>query len=454
MPIREQTTNPPDRADIRFYGADGSAGFSNLAQDQGQYESDLTVGAGSDAVYLPAPATRFLLATRTIALHITVSTTTACTLWLNGTGSAIDRLSIASSQYVYRVNNTDILAIAVPAGTEQVVVVRTEPNPGATMAGNAYRTTLEVFDVDNSTLARSVATHGVRTFGANDFILLANTTAGASSLSDAGGECDKIRVSSRAVCFTEVAQDWIGALSDPTSVAKLQRQGLPLTEDSGVGDQAEYHGPAVQLAASELRHLQWRCMGPGLNWCFRNNDGIDDTFHTDAAHREKILLAPGGNTGTGFRLRLGWFGVCPVHPLANAMWVQVLARCLNVTDADLRTFGLRLYSFNKLPIVGQVLQGSPGDEAQVLEYRYAEATFTADEAAPGSWRIQAVLPIVVGESGIQEGKTYIGLAYAMDLLDEGTETFRIQVYSMHTSQMFDATVGLPPGGGGPVGEAG
>jgi hypothetical protein len=438
MPIREQTTAPEDRACIRFYAEDGAAAFANLATDLGQYERDLTVGSGSDAVYLPTPATDFLLTTRTIALDLTTSTTTACTLWLNGSAGSIDRLRIATSQYEYRVNNTDVLAIAVPAGAHQIVVVRTERNPGAAGLDDAYISTLEVMDVTNSVLARQVATHAVRTFGANDFILLANTTAGASSLSDAAGVCDKIRFSSRAVPFTEIAQDWIASLSDPTSDVELVRQGLPLTESSGAGDVGEFHGAAVQHAAAELRHTQWRTMGPAVNWCFLNNSAIDDDDHSDAGHREKIMLAPGGDVGTGYRLRLGWFGVAPLHPFCNAVWVEVLARCFNSTDADLRTFGLRIYSFDNLPSKGDV------------EYRYAEATFTADEAAPGSWRIQALVPVM---PNAETGKTYIGLAYAMDLLDEGTEVFQIAAYSMHAVQVFDTTVGLPPTGG-PAGESG
>lgn len=452
MPTRQQTESVQDRSDIRFYSDGGASAFANLATDDGQYARNLSTGGTPDAVYLPAPATDFLLTTRTIALDITTSTTTACTLWINGTGSSIDRLRIASSQYEYMVNNATLVSLAVPAGAHQIVVVRTEPNPGAAFASEAYMTTIEVMDVTNNVLARAQHTHAARTFGANDFILLANTTAGASSLTDAGGVCDKIRVSSRAVPFTEIHQDWVSLPSAPTTVAKLQRQGLPFKQSMGIGAQGEMHGPAVQWAAAELEHVQWRTMGPLMNWRLPNVEDITKVSHTNTSHREKIRLAPGGDTGTGFRIRLGWFGCYPVHPFCNALWVEVHARCFNNTDADLRTFGFRLYSMNKRPVVGQGL-AQPGDDGESLDFRYAEITFQSDEGEPGSWRLQTVMPVVVGASGISKGMTYLALAYAIDLFDEGTEAFRCQVKAINTVQLYNTTVGLPPGGG-PAGESG
>jgi hypothetical protein len=455
VPTRSQSTSPEDRACIRFYGDDGSTSLADLATDLGQYESDLTVGAGNDCVYEASPATRFnLTIPRTIAMVLSVAHSTNSTLWNHGSGSSRDRLRVEAGNYEYApAGSTAVITAPVPAGTSQIVSVRSEPNPGSMGDHDAVRSTLEIYDVTNSVLTRYTATHEARSLPTAEFAFLAVASDGTNSYIDAGGECTTLRFSSRAVAFSEIAQDWIANLSNVTSDAKLERQGLPLTEESGVGEQAEFHGAAAQLAASQLRHVQWRTMGPALNWCFINNSAIDDTDHSDASHREKIMLAPGGDTGTGFRLRLGWFGVAPVHPFCNALWVEVLARCWNVTDADLRTFGLRIYSFNKLPIIGQQLQGNPGEEQDPFDYRYGEATFTADDSAPGVYRIQAVVPVAVGESGIARGKTYIGLAYAMDLLDEGAETFQIAAYSMHTVQMFDTTVGLPPGGG-PAGESG
>lgn len=452
MPIREQTTAPQDRLCIRFYGDDGETAIANLAVDQGQYEVDLTVGAGSDVLYEAGAGGRFdFTSPRTLAFHVDVPSADSV-LWLRDVGGANSGVTRVGTTLRVSVDAIAVINLSY-TGTELIVVHRTEPNPATTGAGDAYVSTLEIYDVSGATLVRARAAHAVEGGTMANFFVGANSTAGGGSWWTNGGTIRKVRVSSRAVPFTEIAQDWIASLSDITSSAKLVRQGLPLTEASGVGDVGEFHGPAVQLPVAELRHVQWRCMGPLMNWRCINVPDIDDTADTSTTHREKIRIAPGGETGTGFRLRLGWFGVFPVHPLTTAVWCQIHARCFNVTDADLRTFGFRLYSFNKLPIAGNVLQASPGDDPAPLEYHYREITFTSDEAAPGSWRLQAVVPVAVGESGIQRGKTYLGLAYAHDLLDAGTETFRINVSAIHCVQMFDTTAGLPPNGG-PAGEAG
>jgi hypothetical protein len=451
VPTREQTTDPQDRACIRFYGEDGGTSLANLAVDIGQYETDLTVGAGTDCVYAASPATRLNIGVpRTIALQITTVTTTNSVLWNHGTSTERDRLRVEASNYEYAIGGTTaVITAPVPAGTSQIVVLRSESNPGTTGASDAVKATLEIYDVTNSVLTRYTVDHAARSLPTADFVFLAVASDGTNSYIDAGGECEAIRFSSRAVPFTEIAQDWIASLSDPTTSAKLQRQGMAVTEDSGIGDVAEFHGAAIQHCAAELKHTQWRTMGTLANWRFRNVSTYLESSHTATAGREKIMLAPGGNLGVPkYRLHLAWFGVFPVHPFANSLWAEIHVRCFNSTDADLRTFGFRVYSFNRIPIVGAA-DDEPGDGGEPLEYSYAQVTFTADEAAPGTWRMQKKLPIKVG----QHGKTYVGLAYAHDLLDEGTESLQITVRAIHTVQFFDTTLGIPPGGG-PTGEAG
>lgn len=452
MPTRQQTESVQDRSDIRFYGDGGIGSLNNLATDDGQYATNMSVG--TNAIFVAGPATRLLLATRrTIAMHLTTSTAANCHIWTHGASGDLDRVRITGGAYEYTVNGVVVLTLAVPAGAAQILVVRSEPNPGSVVASDAIRTTMEVYDVTNSALTRAVAYHAARALPASSpFIFLASSTTGTASFITAGGVCDKIRFSSRAVPLTEIHQDWVSLPSAPTTVAKLQRQGLPFQQSMGIGAQGEMHGPAVQWAAAELEHVQWRTMGPLMNWRLQNVEDITKVSHTNTLHREKIRLAPGGDTGTGYRIRLGWLGRFPVHPFCNALWVEVHARCFNLTDADLRTFGFRLYSFNKRPVVGQGL-AQPGDDGESIDFRYAQVQFTSDEGEPGSWRLQTVMPIVVGTSGLAEGKTYLALAYAIDLFDEGTEAFRCQVKAIHTVQLYNTTVGLPPGGG-PAGESG
>lgn len=452
MPTRSQTTAPENKADIRYYGIDqGSGAASDLVTDLGQYERTMTLG--TDCVYEPSTVDLALTGIRTIAMHLWYDGATG-TLWSHGgTGGNLERMRITGGNFEWVLNASTIATVAVPAEEEVIIKVSTEPNPAAAGAGDAMLSFVEIYGVTSETLTRTRVRHAVKAATSTDAIIGASATTGTSSYFTAGGYFVRFRYSSRVVPFTEIRADWVTALSAISNVvARRVVQGLPLTESSGIGNVAEMHGPAVQVAAHELAHAQWRTMGALMNWRLINVPNIDDDAHTSTTHREKIKLAPGGDEGTGFRIRLGWFGAFPVHPFCNALFVQVFARCWNVTDADLRTFGFRMYSFNKRPAGPQGI-AIPGEPVESLDYRFAEATFTSDEAEPGSWRIQAVMPICVGQSGISKGATYLALAYAHDLLNQGAETFRINVKAIHAVQLFNTTVGLPPGGG-PAGESG
>lgn len=648
MPIRAQSELPWDRPDIRFYGDNGATSLSALATDRGQYETNLTVGAGTDVVYEASPAARLAgVYPRTIAMHVERNTTGY--LYAHGTAGE-DHLLWSGSQYNVAINGTNAVVLVDPGGTELVIVVRSEANPATTGASDAVLTTLEIYDITNSTMHRAQGAHVAIPNPTADFAFGARDNAGTNSFITAGGTIFKIRHSSRAVAFTEIAQDWllglaespafvpgmrslrdtvsglvgtatgttydedfdardfdgvddklvyanpadlsgspltialwvyhdttsttdtyvelqatigqailfsrrttnsvrftwngstqmdvhssngtapssggwhhvaitgdgsttaanyhiyvdgvevgyqtqtngvtlrnvddeftIGALlagtdpldgriadlqihafelsaaaiaalaADPrySTAAKLERQGVPLTQASGVGDQAEVHGAAVQWAASELRHAQWRCMGALMNWRMQTVDDIAGGYDDNAGTREKIKLAPGGTVdtgGEGFYLNLAWFGVFPVAPTCNRLWIEVHGRFWDSTADDSLEFGVQLYSFARKP-------WGPGAGAiDAADYSYVQARFISDEAAPGSWRIQATVPVHVGESGPGKGKTYLGLAYGLNLNDAGSGG-RVNVNAVHAVQIFDTTVGQPPGGG-PVGEAG
>lgn len=454
MPIRQQSSEPQDRCDTRYYADDEDRGgpIADLANDLSQYEASMTVGAGADVVYELASDRCSIGSPRTVAIQFFTEFGLDFVLWQHGTGAGLERVTIsAAGVLTWTWNNTTIATVSgLNLGeTDWIIAIATEPNPAATGGANALRS--YIYILSGGTPARTLVTHEAKVGGTGDWLWFARATTGTDSLYDTG-QAYRVRFSSRFCSFTEILQDWDGLGSSVTNkVAKLVRQGLPLTKGSGIGDVGEFHGAAIQHPAAELGHLQWRTMGAPLNWHVVNSPLLD-TDHTHASHREKIRIAPGGQV-LGYRLRLGWFGVFPIHPNANALWVEVFAQCLNVTDADLRQFGLRIYSMNKPPVVAPVFQGQPGEASDPFEYRVREVTFTADEDALGSYRVQAVLPVVVGESGIRTGKTYVGLAYAMDMLDAGSETFRVRVRALHGVEMYDTTAGLPPHGG-PAGEAG
>ncbi len=452
MPLREQTDDPWDDASCRFYGAGGS--YAALAVDASQFEDDLL----SDANAAYENSARFNHGQpRTMLFEFTaLATSDSGTLWRHGTGANTEALQMAAgtpATLTVIVNNAVRLTWDLPATLGTCYIgwaTETNPDPDAG-ASDASLSWLYFYS------ATSGETHKVRFTHPSKNSEATTAYVGSSSSGGVNAMTEQIRMFgfwSRLWSLTEIAETQWDVTSVPTTVAATELQGLPVAPAT-IDAQNEVHGPSAQAAAAALHHTRWRCMGALLNERFKHVETIDyDTQNSQAR--------AGNAIGTGDYLwSLGWFRVYPVSPTANAVFVRVHARMWS-TDGGIAAgyWGVRVYVMNRRPVIGQILLPPGAEPPGPLEHRSVTAEIIDDNSSPsdpGLWRIEATVPIVRGEAGIARDKVYIAIGWAIDPQDANDpteeQTLRLEVKAAHVVQLFDATVGQPPGGG-PGAEAG
>ena len=452
MPVREQTSDPYDDAACRFYGL-GST-YAALAADLSQREDDTL----SDASAIYENSARFNHGSpRTMLFYLApLAATDSGTLWRHGTGGNLELLTLSGSGTILvYVNNTLALTWILPTTLGETWIAwvsEPNPDPDATSA-NAVQSWLLLYSDTSGESQRIRFTHPVK----NPQSVTAYV--GASSSGGVGACTEQIRTFgfwSRAMTLTEIANThWDSSPSPGATVANTEWQGLPIA--SGTIDVVdEPHGPAAQLAGAALSHTRWRTMGALANVRFRNVPTITTSTEVDGDDTSKIRAPLGSNI---YRMHIGWFRAYPVSPTANALFVRVHARVWSIVPGLYTGYwGLRLYAFSRRPVIGQSFLGE-GELPEPLQWRIAEEEVADDNhtsSDPGDWRIETVIPIVRGSSGISRDRVYLALAYAVDPAATNTvpdADLRLQVRALHTVQLFDGTVGQPPLGG-PSGEAG
>jgi len=450
MPVREQTSAPQDDAACRFYGS--GASYAEIAVDISQMENNTL----SDADAIFQLSSRFNhQAPRTMLFRFNaLSTSDDGALWRHGTGANTEvlQLSPGGGGLEVTVNAALVHTHIFTEGTLGLMWIAwvSEPNPDPDAgASDAVLSWLFLHSESGGWTERSRFTHAAKSSE--------STTAYVGSTSSGGTDAVSEPVSlfgfwSRSISLTELALMHWDARSALSTVAATERQPFPL-QSGTIEVQSEIHGAAVQAAASALSHTRWRCMGALLNERFQVVPTITNTTATDSGSAPKIRSA----LGTGdYVWALGWCRAYPVSPTANAVFVRVHARVWGTPPGFGGAWGLRVYVLNRRPVIGQALGVDPPEP---LEYRSVETVVVDDNSDsddPGRWRFDVVLPIVRGTSGTSRDRVYIAIAYSPD----PTETnqvddadLRLEVKAGQVVQLFDATVGQPPGGG-PSGEAG
>jgi hypothetical protein len=450
MPVRQQTSAPQDDAACRFYGVGGS--YALLAVDLSQREDDML----SDANAVFENSARFNYGgPRTMLWSFdALSSTDEGTLWRHGTGGNLElvRISAGGGAVEVYVNTTVVADIPLPAtlGVFWIAWI-TQDNPDPDAGASDARLSWLLFYSEDSELAeRHRFTHPAKNLESTTAYVGASSSGGVNACT---AQIGMFGFWSRLITLTELANmQWDTTTAPASTVASTERQGLPV--ESGTFDlQGETHGAAVQTAGAALSHTRWRSMGALYNARFRSPVTIDSVSHANGDDVSKFRTAI---DGAPYRMHIGWFRAYKVSPTANALFVRIHASMWAVSGSGVGHFGLRLYAFSRRPVVGGLINGEP---PAPLQYRRAGASLSDDNSAasdPGEWRIDQVIPIVRGSSGISLDRVYLAIAYALD--PDGTNLvpdadLRLQVNACHVVQLFDGTVGAPPLGG-PSGEAG
>lgn len=441
MPSYDQGYQQGAKQGTRFLGEDALASWSGLAVDLSQYATDLS----DEGFYiLEIVGARFdVAAPRTVHARLWIADASEGYVYFHAnavTDSTVLEV-VAGGVLAATENGVPIgeLQLDVLGDTQEFHVAWvTEVNPDATGAGDAVVSWLLAYNVDTSTAYR-----------AGPFVHAARASDAASTASwgaDPAGDVpysDVVTLLSfhdRAWTIAEIVDTWIAPASAPTAEATIEREPLPLTVDSGIGDRSERQGPPGAWAARSLRQLRRRTA--------TGRSVLLEPLTLSASsptNNPWMRLAVGSSA---YRWHLGHLLALPVPPTCSHLWARVHADLWVTSGAAVPT-GIRVYSANRPP----VLADPAGAESYVQAWRGDVLTRDDEEPGAGAWSLEVLVPIQRGAEGLRRGWTYIMLAHAFD--PEGTSgndaNARLRVNAI---QLAPCHVEPEPGGPAQGGESG
>lgn len=416
------------------------ASVTALTTDLSQRFTNLTAGASSA---YENTSTRFNHAgPRTIGVRVSMTSAHTGTLYRHGSGATTERLEFSAANTLrIVVNNAAVttLAVTAPTGTDTCVVAWiTEANPDTTGAPDAYRSRILHWNVTDGTFAATDwVTHAVITSSSTTAVFGADDSAGAAAFAGTMTACwYENRVQSGA----EIANDWVSAVSAPSTVLTTVHQGLPPDADT-IDAQNYHHGPAALWCADATRRLVRRTSSPLVNV----QHATRPTW-TDALLVADDPFIRGAPDDSAYRMHTAWKHVEPVPNTCNAVWVRIHLRSWTTSGAAV-PIGARVYSFNRIP--GAALPPADQGAADPLTSYYVTATVTRDDdAIVGEYTVLGLLPIARGRTGFYAGRTVIALALNVDpaAASGNDANARIIVRALHVMPVFDDQDGALPFG--------
>jgi hypothetical protein len=420
----------------RFLGHDPDGlGFATLATDRSQEGIDMGV-TGSSITEDPAP--RYDRShPRTLAARITTALADGGAIFTkqDGIGGFDCRWRKVGSEIQAEVNGVTVGTLVLPgigaAAQTYLVGWLSIPDPDSSTGGTL--SWLVAFNEDTAIAARSAFGHAAQA-----------SSTGRATWGDDGngtsvfdGTISMVGVHDRRMTLRELYQDWVFAPAEPSTEFVEERQPLPVDLSTGVHDEDELHGPAAAWGAFNHRQLRRR-LATALHVRYLDVQIREGT--TDAN-----WIAPPGEEG-GYLWRMGWLHVWPVPAGCNEARVELHLRSW-VTVGSSVPVGLRCYSMNRPPVALGVGPPEPYEQYFVGQVVDRDDTPTGI----GSHVVLGRLPLAVAQQGIRKGKTYIGLAFAFDPLDQSANdaAASIVVSDLHVVPGFRHVAGgLGFGGGG------
>lgn len=440
MPSYEQGYQDGAKQGTRYLGE--GATWADLATDLSQYATDFTDGT---TYAYEDPCARFdLAAPRTIHAQLEVGDASEGVVYWHDQAAGVGPTLLevqTGGLLIATENGTAIGTLALDVdGTPRAYEVAwvSELNPDATGGGDAVVSWLLAYDTANTIPLRlGPIAHAARPTDATSAASWGADPVGDSAYTDA---ITRVSLHDRAWTLAEIVDTWVSTTAAPTVDATVEREALPLTLDSGVGDRSERQGPPGAWSARSLRQLRRRLVtGRSLR--------LEPVTLTSSSHTANpwTRLAVGSSA---YRWRLGWLWALPVAPTVSHAWVRVHAD-LWVTSGAAVPVGLRVYSANRPPVLADL------DGAEPYDQRWIGDVITRDDEEPGGgeWTLDGLLPIRRGTEGQRRGWTYVMLAYAFDpeAASGNDGNARLQVNAIQIAPCY-----LEPDPGGPVegGESG
>lgn len=399
MPDYDQGRQTGAKFGTVFYSS--SAG--GLEADLSQEHTDITVG--TSCVYANGDGRFNRSSPRSVHFQVTIASTSAGTLFLQGSSGSEQTLVVASGTVTAAVNGVDIgsltpTGLTSTARAHQLAWV-TEPNPDTTGPTDAEISWLFCWNENSSRASRVGPFAHEAAASADDLVVFG---AADDSGTDAySGTISIVSFHHRALTLREVYNDHVSAAGAIDTDCVVGREAIPLTLESGIGDQDQCYGPTHYWAARNHQNLRRRTATaramrfPTLL--------LSDSYAS--ASEEWIYAVP----GTDYRAHLGHIMAIPVQPTCNRLWVRAHVK-LWVTSGSAVPTGLRVYSCNRPLLLFD------DTEAEPLELSYLGDVVTRNDGAlgVGSWTLDGFLTIKRSGSAdaMREGWTYVALAWAID----------------------------------------
>jgi len=430
-----QGDEPNAKDDTRFY----STTSAGLEVDLSQLADDISVGTNS---FFESGAQARWDVSHPAAweLDVTMNDTDTGYLFTYESGGSGARLQLTTGGVIDAyVDGSSVAQVTVPdidAGGDNVIISwSTEANPYTTGAGNAVRSELRVFNVDDGSFDQDIVTHAAITSVSATAIWLARSTGGSLAFS---GTANELRFSAgRFHPAAEAREDFVANTSAPTLTMETRREINVPTRDAGTGDDNQFAGPIYMSTAAGIEQADLRQASHIWAERYRDQPDLDETIQTNRA-----LAVP---DDTDFTFAGQYLLHRPVSKSVNRLLVRVHVQSFRTDIATPDNVLIRCYSMNR-PSSG--IEGFVGP-VPVWTRFFREITVNADDGSGttgGAWYTFDHIEIARDEN---DDGTWVALAFEVE--DDGgggteDQRWRIRAWTGEPG-VEDVPGGLPLAGG-------
>lgn len=316
----------PRIADTVFYADAAASALADLADDDSQYNTPLTVGTNS--VYELTSA-RFLQNTeRTIDVRFSATTSHAGVFWSYGG----QRLALnAGGTVSVVVNGSQVLALDATslfaAGSRDFLLTwAMQPNTANNGSGStATISEVYIWCITTGGFVRGRIEHSTPTATSTTCVWWAQTGAGSNAWT--GGR-QAARFSLAYHTATESYEEMVSSSDAPTLAGEDRTHIVVPPVSTTIGNDGHYVGPIAALAAVAVQQNDLRLAGPLVN--ILANSRV--THRGDRVGDEPFTLVDPGQAGR--YLYLHWMAYAPIPPGVNRVSGRVFVQQWRTTGSD------------------------------------------------------------------------------------------------------------------------
>lgn len=303
---------PQTIRDTVFYGDSAAGTLAELAVDDSQRLTDLSVGAGG---LTEANSSRMLQNTeRTIDVRFRSDNTNAGVFWSYGgqrltltAGGTVNLIVDAATALAF-----DATSLFSASAHEYLLTWAMRPATAESGSGaTAQWSDVYIWDLTAGTLLRGSVQHAAPTATLTTAAVWAQTGAGLNAFT---GTRLAFRFSLAHHSATETYEELVSQSAPPT-LAGEERVDIPVPPRStGLGDDGQYAGPIALLAAAATHRNDLRLAGPLVSKIYRNRPTHNGALTGDEPF---VIEDPDDISWGGTYLYMAYRHYRPIPPSVN-----------------------------------------------------------------------------------------------------------------------------------------